>query len=654
MVDGAEPPGWRTLAETMPDCLGVQAGGEFVYVADRLAALAGATPDALTDECWRTAVDTAEAERLAGSVFPAARERGQWQGLVQFGDADDGETCRVRLSVTEAGAIVWTAADTLTADSRSATADEHERRYRADSAALLRPVLDAVDDVVYVIGEDGLLQFWNDTLLDVTGYSDEELAAMHPMTLIPEDQHEYVPGLMDAIESIDDRCVEVDILTEDGERISHEFNGTTFEDSVTGDQFRCGFARDITERLERERELERQRDELATLDRINELLLETVRALTQTASREGVERTICDRLTASDFYKFAWVGERAFDSDAIRPRERAGEGDGYLDAVTITADRSETGTGPAGRAMRTGEVQVTDIGDEAFEPWRAAASERGFESVAAVPLSHRDTVYGVLVVYATREDAFSPREQAGFDVLGRTVGSVIRAARSRKLLFADSVIELEFDVAEADFALVRAAAELDCTVELDGYVASGERWLLYVTVDGVAPDEAATVVASDPRIETARVIHDGGDGGRLELVVAGSSVLDVVVDAGATVRTAVATGDDATLVVEAPADGEIRQVVDHVRTGYPAAELVAHRERDREVTTVRRPDGVLDGLTDRQREAVETAYRAGYFAWPRASTAEEVAESLGLAAPTLHAHLRKAEQHVLQTLFDGE
>ena len=653
MTDGAEPPGWRALAETIPDCLGVHVGDEFVYVADRLATLAGTTPDALTGECWRTAVDAAAAERLAGSVFPAVRERGQWKGPVRFGDTDDGETCRVRLTVTETGAVVWTAADTPGVDNRSATADEHEQSYRADSAALLRPVLDAVDDVVYVIGEDGLLQFWNDTLLEVTGYSDEELAAMHPMTLIPEDQHEFVPGLMEAIESIDDRCVEVDILTKDGERIPHEFNGTTFADPDTGDQFRCGFARDITERLERERELERQRDDLATLDRINELLLETVRALTQTASREGVERTICDRLTASEFYKFAWVGERAFDSDTVRPRERAGEGDGYLDAVTITADRSETGAGPVGRAMRTGEVQVTDIEDEAFEPWRAAASERGFASVAAVPLSHRDTVYGVLVVYATREDAFSPREQAGFDVLGRTVGSVIRAARSRKLLFADTVIELEFRVTEADFALVRAAAELDCTIELDGYVASGERWLLYVTVDGVAPDEAATAVAADPRIETARVIHDRGDSGRLELV-AGASVLDIVVDAGATVRTAVATAGDATLVVAAPVDAEIRQVVDHVRTQYPAADLVAHRERDREVTTVRRPDGVLDGLTDRQREAVEAAYRAGYFAWPRASTAEEVAESLDLAAPTLHAHLRKAEQHVLQTLFDGE
>ena len=654
MADGTELLGWRALAETVPGCLGVQADGEFVYVADRLATLAGTTPDTLVGECWRTAVDSAAAERLAGSVFPAVHERGQWQGPVQFSDADNGEACRVRLAATETGAVVWTAADTPSTDGHSTTPDEHGRRYRSDSAALLQTVLDAVDDIVYVIGEDGLLRFWNDTLLDVTGYSDEELALMHPMTLIPEDQHEYVPGLMEAIESIDDRCVEVDILTKDGVRIPHEFNGTTFEDPVTGNQFRCGFARDITERLERERELERQRDELATLDRINELLLETVRALTQTASREGVERTICDRLTASDFYKFAWVGERAFDSDALRPRERAGEGDGYLDAVTITADRSEAGTGPAGRAMRTGEVQVTDIEDDGFEPWRAAASERGFASIAAVPLSHRDTVYGVLVVYATREDAFSPREQAGFDVLGRTVGSVVRAARSRKLLFADTVIELEFRVTEADFALVRAAAELDCTTELDGYVASGKRWLLYVTVDGVAPDEAATVVAADPRIETARVIHDGGDSGRLELVVAGSSVLGIVVDAGATVRTAVATADDATLVVEAPVDAEVRQVVDHVQTRYPAAELVAHRERDREATTVRRPDGVLDGLTDRQREVVETAYRAGYFAWPRASTAEEVAESLDLAAPTLHAHLRKAERHVLRTLFDGE
>jgi predicted DNA binding protein len=81
---------------------------------------------------------------------------------------------------------------------------------------------------------------------------------------------------------------------------------------------------------------------------------------------------------------------------------------------------------------------------------------------------------------------------------------------------------------------------------------------------------------------------------------------------------------------------------------------VSTRERDREITTVGRPGGVLDELTDRQREVLEAAYQAGYFAWPRESTAEEVADALGLSSPTVHGHLRKAEVVILSALLDDQ
>ena len=57
-------------------------------------------------------------------------------------------------------------------------------------------------------------------------------------------------------------------------------------------------------------------------------------------------------------------------------------------------------------------------------------------------------------------------------------------------------------------------------------------------------------------------------------------------------------------------------------------------------------------MTDRQREALEAAYRAGYFDWPRESTAEEVAESPDITSATLHSHLRKAESRLVETFFE--
>jgi predicted DNA binding protein len=61
---------------------------------------------------------------------------------------------------------------------------------------------------------------------------------------------------------------------------------------------------------------------------------------------------------------------------------------------------------------------------------------------------------------------------------------------------------------------------------------------------------------------------------------------------------------------------------------------------------------MLDELTDRQHEVLEAAYRAGYYAWPRESTAEEVAAALDLTGPAFRGHLRKAEYAMLSELFE--
>jgi predicted DNA binding protein len=58
-------------------------------------------------------------------------------------------------------------------------------------------------------------------------------------------------------------------------------------------------------------------------------------------------------------------------------------------------------------------------------------------------------------------------------------------------------------------------------------------------------------------------------------------------------------------------------------------------------------------LTERQRSALEAAYHAGFFDWPRDVSGGEMAESLGVSSPTFHQHLRKAEQKILDALLSS-
>lgn len=672
-------PGWADLAAAVPGGVGVHADGGFVHVSPELAAAVGIEADALVGEHWRSLFPSTEADRIEAEALPPARNGTDWTGEVRL---DGGMPADLTLSTTERGALVWlveasptrtdgrdgeraggrdgppagerqsspgavgvrSATEPASADTAGPWSDPWEGRRFVEN------VVDALNDVLYVVDEDGTLVFWNEALRDRFGYSEAELAALAPADFLVPAESDEVPEDPAAFVDVPDRHNVVNLVTKEGESIPHELHGSTYTDPETGARYRVGIGRDITGRLQRERALKRQRDELATLDGINEVLLATVRELVGTASQGGVERRVCERLVASDRYRFAWVGERELDGDRIVPRVTAGEGDGYLDSVTHTVDEDERGTSdePVGAALRTGEIQVADAVAPDFEH-RAVARERDFESVAAVPLRSEGTVYGVLVVYAAREGAFTPRERDGFDVLGRTVGTVIDAARSRELLFADAVVELEFRVDGG--VLVPVAAEADCELELEGYVPSGEAWVVYCAVDGAPPDDVAAAAGADPRVERARTVT-AADGGRVELLAGEASLLHAVEAAGATVRTVVAGPDGADLVIEAPVDADVRDLIGTVQETFPDLALVARRERDREVTTVGRPGGLLDALTGRQREALEAAYRAGYFAWPRESTAEEVAASLGLAAPTLHGHLRKAQRTILAALLD--
>lgn len=62
-------------------------------------------------------------------------------------------------------------------------------------------------------------------------------------------------------------------------------------------------------------------------------------------------------------------------------------------------------------------------------------------------------------------------------------------------------------------------------------------------------------------------------------------------------------------------------------------------------------DHLFSGLTDRQREVLETAVKHGYYQIPRQATHADIAERLECAPSTVDEHLRKAEAHLFSTLF---
>ncbi|PSQ48827.1 diguanylate cyclase [Halobacteriales archaeon SW_6_65_15] len=411
------------------------------------------------------------------------------------------------------------------------------------------------------------------------------------------------------------------------------------------------------DRAAREAELAEQRSQLAELDRINEVIRDVDQLLVRASTREEIVQAVCDRLADSDHYRFAWTGEAAAGSRRVRPTASAGVEDGYLDAVTVTYDQDdEHGNGPAGTAIRTGEVQVVQNVSEAdaSDSWRDEAVERGYRSVAAIPLRYRETVYGVLCVYAERAHAFDAREQAVLAELGETIGHAINAAKNKKALLSDGVVEIELETDGGEGFFSRVPQEEGGRFALEGVTMTAEGSFVYfMTVDGLGPDCVLDLADEADDVEQARLVNEHDDGHLFEFVYTGPSPLQGLADHGGTLTDATFTEEGGRSVVELPQNVDVRSVVESIQNAVPDSEVVARRERERPARTVEEFRATLeDDLTERQRSALEAAFYAGFFEWPRESNGEEVSESLGVSAPTFHQHLRVGERKLLSAFLD--
>ena len=639
---------WDQVAAASMDGVGLIDGGNLVYANETLADTYGYDdPNELVGEPWHTCYAPDERERFERDVLPEARNGTGWRGEAT-GLRADGSTFAQEVSFAAAGdeGLVWVVREV---PGRT----ERERDLRA-ARRFNEELVENAPFGMFRLDEDLRITYENPRAEEIIGLPDDEPSSAAIGTDIRE-----LPPIVE--------IGEADLFTRlrDGETIEFEFPFRSIygrEAYFTGrgvPLYRDGefdgallMATDISERRRQERELERQRDELTTLNRINHLLLEITRELFETPTREDIERIVCEGLAASELYEFAWIGESASDGNRIVPRASAGVDDGYVETATITTDGSETGRGPGGRALLTGEVQVSrDIEtDPSFEPWREAALDRGVRSAAAIPLVHGETVYGGLGVYATRPLAFGRHERTAFEVLGEAVGFAIHATKTRQLLFADAVVELEFRLADADQFLVDHSERFECELSVEGSVAtrSGD-WLLYVNVRNASPTALCEAAADLDSLDGVRVVRDDTDDGLVEYRFDEPCLLSTLAGVGARLRTAHASGGVGQLVLEVPQCADVRALVGRIDELYPRSELIAKRERDRSVdeSDGAAPSGPLEELTDRQREVLETAHHAGYFDWPRASTAEDIARSLGISSPTLHRHLRRAEKQLL-------
>jgi predicted DNA binding protein/PAS domain-containing protein len=406
-------------------------------------------------------------------------------------------------------------------------------------------------------------------------------------------------------------------------------------------------AETVLDRIELERSQDvGQSSEGGQVTESTALTQEIVREIIGADSRSAAKQQVCSKLVSTDCYDGAWVA----DVDATGERLEMGETAGLSDETATAIDEtplSSVADGSVTTVIETGEPSVVNSAS------LVTGSGATGDSVVMVPLSHGDKLFGVLAAHVSNAEAFDLIDKRSLAVLGKTLGFVLGALENERLLLSDEFVQLEFQVTDPSCLSVVLSDKLDTSVTMRRTIQkANDEYLSYVRIEDTAPAAAVEAAESTATVHDCRVINDHEYGCLLE-VTRSSSGAEVMMEYGATVRRADAESARGTLILEAPHTADVREIVQAYQSYNPQSELVSKRRVDRPLRTADQLRSEIEGeLTEKQLSAVSTAYFSGYYEWPRESTAEEIADSIGISASTLHQHLRHAHRKLLTAILE--
>jgi len=225
------------------------------------------------------------------------------------------------------------------------------------------------------------------------------------------------------------------------------------------------------------------------------------------------------------------------------------------------------------------------------------------------------------------------------------------AVQNRRLIEEDVTVELEFRADSDEACLVWLAQACDCRM--------GDRRLGRPGRGRAPVPRRRRGLGRGGRGRRGRERHHhrrprhpgrGEDAGVVELRTP-RSLRSSLSEVGARLEAAVVTSAGTRVVVEAPSDADVRAIHEAVRRSNPGATLVTKTEGDRSKLDDREGVGVTGGAHRPPARDPPGGLPGGLLRLALDTTAEELAESLGIASPTLHQHLRRAERNILDALF---
>lgn len=281
-----------------------------------------------------------------------------------------------------------------------------------EQQTLFASIVNSSDDAMFTKTFDGIITSWNHGAEKIFGYKAHEIIGKHIFKLIPlQLQHQEI---------------EITKKLKNGETLTHyeterlKKDGTIFNASLTISPIRdfdgniigaSKVLRDITVRMEAERNLVKANRMYAFISAINQMIVKT-------KEENTLFNEACRIAIDIGKFKMAWIGKIDADTKIVIPFAHAGAEDDYLTKMTpISFDNITEGPGPTGNSLREGRCVVcNDIeNDPQMMLWQKAATERGYLSSIAFPITKFGKMVGAYSLYAPVKNFFDDEEIALLD-----------------------------------------------------------------------------------------------------------------------------------------------------------------------------------------------------------------------------------------------
>jgi len=292
--------------------------------------------------------------------------------------------------------------------------DVTEQQQAAEALAAsereFRTLAEAMPQIVWIARQDGATVFFNRHWMDYTGLAlEESLGSGWSRPFHPEDRPRAEAAWQRSTTTGEVYALECRLRRADGAFRWWLIRGEPHRDPEGRILKWFGTCTDIHDLKVAQLEIARANRALRMLSSCNEVLIHTL-------DETELLRRICDVAVSLGGYRLAWVGYARNDAArSVEPLAHSGSEESYLAQARITwREDDPAGRGPAGRAIRSGELVIcSDLErDDSFGPWREAARIHGFRGVICLPLHERKRPFGVLVLYTPEPVETNPQELA--------------------------------------------------------------------------------------------------------------------------------------------------------------------------------------------------------------------------------------------------